>query len=117
MSRINQLLILISLCCLTSCDQDPPSFEEQIIQEVQANAAAGICDQIPKGSSIGEVHIGSIGPLEKTEFTLVKVDFDVTKGELIQHIFQKLVYSTEGELHILESMAGCRYVKPDQPNN
>ena len=111
----SSLAMWIVLFMLTSCSQGShgsQAFEDQIRKDVNDHVATGICDNIPAGSVIRRVHIASISPMEGTGLIRVKVEFDVEKGAFIDHIVQSMLYAQEGERYMLESISGCRYVKP-----
>lgn len=121
MKGASSLAMWIVLFMLTSCSQGSQgnqgsqgsqSFEDQIRKDVDDHVATGICDNIPAGSVIRRVHIASISPMEGTGLIRVKVEFDVEKGAFIDHIVQSMLYAQEGERYMLESISGCRYVKP-----
>ena len=104
------------LFLMVSCNRSTLTFEDQIIEDVQTYAPTGICDNIPAGSDIRDIRIGTISNLEETGLIRVRVDFDVVSGSLVQRITETMLYTQHGQAYNLESMSGCRYMQPLQQN-
>ncbi len=100
--------ILIS-CSFIFFACNSQSFEDQIKGDLNAKLPTGICDSIPKGSTISNIVVGEIVDIGMHGMTDVTYELDFESNGVTKHHKSALLYLKKGSRYTLASMGGCEY--------
>lgn len=92
---------------LYSCKSQ--SFEEQIANDLTSKLPSGICDSIPKGSTIINIKIGEIVDIGLDGMTDVSYELDFEFGGVKKHRKSAMLYIKQGKVYKLASLGDCKY--------
>lgn len=101
-------LMIIAIGTFCGCGKKM-TFEEQIANDVSTKMGTGICESIPKGSTISNVKVGEIAPIGDTGLIDVSLAFDYENGGEKKHHESAVLYSKQGSRYDLEALGGCDY--------
>lgn len=104
--RINKILVLACMLLLACNSQ---SFEDQIKNDLSSRLPTGICDSIPKGSTISNIVVGEIADIGLQGMTDVSYELDYASNGVTKHHKSALLYIKQGSRYKLASMGGCEY--------
>jgi len=96
-------LSFVTLFALLSCGESI-SFEEQIINDITTNIAAGKCKEYPTGTIVSNIKIGEIVDIGMEGMTDVSYEFDYEINEQKKHKESAMLYIKKGSRYSLASM-------------
>ena len=103
-------LFYLSLLIITIIACGPNvSFEDQIKNDLSTKLPTGICDSIPKGSTITNILVGEIVDIGMQGMTDVSYELDYEHDGNKKHHKSALLYIKKGSSYTLASMGGCEY--------
>lgn len=105
MRFLNSTLFLFSLLLFACSSQ---SFEDQIKSDLTTKLPSGICDSIPKGSTITNIALGEIVDIGK-DMTDVSYELDYEYKGVEKKLKSAMLYIKEGSRYKLAVLGGCDY--------
>lgn len=105
---MKHLIFLLSLFMFVACGAGI-SFNDQIKNDLTTKLPTGICEGIPKGSTISNIVVGEIVDIGFQGMTDVSYELDYESNGVRKHHKAALLYIKSGSQYKLASMGGCEY--------
>lgn len=109
MNKIKFRVLIIGLISFFLFQCEGTSFNDQIIGDVTSKMATGICDSIPRGSTITNVLVGEIVDIGLQGMTDVSIEFDYETNGNKKHHSSALLYIKKGSSYKLAAIGGCEF--------
>jgi len=101
------LLLCVFSSILISCNSQ--TFQDQIKNDLTTKLPSGICDSIPKGSTISNLKIGEIVDIGMDGMTDVSYELDFEFNGIKKHRKSAMLYIKKGNTYKLASLGDCKY--------
>jgi hypothetical protein len=107
--KMKYIILKLSLLGAIFASCNSQNFQDQIKNDLTSKLPSGICDSIPKGSTITNLKIGEIVDIGMDGMTDVSYELDFEYNGVKKHRKSAMLYIKNGNKYKLASLGDCKY--------